>query len=224
MKRNMITLSAVAAALLSGSAMADVFGPGPGVTITDPTTSNSIATSAVITSTLNVVQAGNIASFNSATLTGLTHTWIGDMQVYLTSPAGTRVNLFSRLGNTTATGFGNSNDTSGNYTFTDGGAALGGALGTGPVPAGTYARSTNQTAAVVQVGADGATQGINNNAFSAFNGQSVTGIWTLTIREYGVGDTGTLAGWSFDATIPAPGALALLGLAGLVTGGRRRRA
>jgi MYXO-CTERM domain-containing protein len=216
-------LAAGLAALISTSASADVFGGGLGGALPDSTTSNSLAGAGVFNSTINVGAAGNIVSLNSVTLTSLTHTWVGDLQVWLTSPTGTRVNLFSRLGNTTATGFGNGNNLLGNYTFTEGGAAFGGAGGTGLVPAGTYARSTNTNAAVVQFGADGATQGINANTFAAFVGQSVTGVWTLSIRDLGNGDVGSLGSWAFDATIPGPGAVALLGLAGLV-GGRRRRA
>lgn len=49
------------------------------------------------------------------------------------------------------------------------------------------------------------------------------GVWTLRIYDWASGDTGSLGGWSIDVThVPAPGALALLGLAGLVSGRRRR--
>jgi MYXO-CTERM domain-containing protein len=214
-------MAASLAALISTAANADVFGPGAGGALPDATISNSIAGSGVFTSTIVVGAVGNIISFNSVTLTNLQHTFAGDIQAYLDSPNGTRVNLISRLGVVGATGAGNGNNFTGNYTFVDSGGLT--FSTTGVVPPGTYNRYVNQGATVVQVGATGTTQGINNNAFSAFVGESVTGIWTLTIRDYFPADIGSLGSWSFDATIPAPGALALLGLAGLA-GGRRRRA
>ena len=50
---------------------------------------------------------------------------------------------------------------------------------------------------------------------STFDGIDKSGVWTLEIGDYAADDTGTLGSWNIVMNnIPAPGALALLGLAG----------
>ena len=62
---------------------------------------------------------------------------------------------------------------------------------------------------------------IDLNALIA--GKDITGDWKLIIVDAAGGDIGALVEWSLDfSVVPAPGAMALLGLAGVV-GGRRRR-
>jgi|RhiMethySRZTD1v2_1073278.scaffolds.fasta_scaffold75102_3 uncharacterized protein (TIGR03382 family) len=213
--KSRILLSLSASMMLAGTASADVFSGGTGGAIPDSTTSNLLGAQGIANFTLNVASSGTIASFDSLTINGFAHTWVGDLQVLLIAPNGDDTVIFSRLGNTTATGFGNSNDLSGNYTFvTSGGTAL---PTTGLMPAGTYNRGgPNPNAAVVQTNVG------DLDAFSVFNGDNVNGIWTLRIMDFANGDVGNITGWSFNATIPGPGSLALLGLAGLVGRGRRR--
>jgi MYXO-CTERM domain-containing protein len=151
-------------------------------------------------------------------LNGLTHTWVGDLVVTLTHiDGGETSNLFNRVGKTNATtGFGDSSDLAGNYAFSDSftgdfWAAAGGT--TGPVPAGNYFASGALSAAKV-------------NLLDAFGGINANGTWRLSIVDAAAGDLGALGDWSISfvkSPVPAPGALALLGLAGLA-GGRRRRA
>ncbi len=81
----------------------------------------------------------------------LAHTYIGDLQLTLTSPAGTQVILHSHSG-------GSSDDIVGTY-------------GEGLVPA---------------------------QPLAAFDGQSITGTWTLTIADTAGGDTGALNDWALS--------------------------
>ena len=57
---------------------------------------------------------------------------------------------------------------------------------------------------------------------SDFDGESKQGVWSLLIIDNAGGDTGGIQLWSFVVNNPSPGALALLGVAGLF-GSRRRR-
>ncbi len=158
-------------------------------------------------STINVADNYTIASLDHVTFEGLFHTWGGDLHAVLVSPNGTDVTIFHRPG-FTGTGFGNSNDfDGGNYRFEATGAEL---PDTTAMPAGTYGQDlgawTNDT-----------------DTFAAFNGENVNGTWTLLIYDWAAGDTGSMNGWSFGFTaVPTPGALALLGLAGLASRRRRR--
>ena len=181
------------------------FGPFGGGAIPDAITSH--VTPGVLTLT-GVVSGGGTVN-NIAVTTDLTHTWVGDISMTITSPMGTTVDLVFRAGQTGATSFGDSSDFGGAYTWADGGAgfwaAAAAAGSTVAVPPGTYAASGNLNAA---------------SSLAALNGESADGVWTLVVRDWGGGDTGSVNSWSIT---PAPGAAALFGLAGLA-GIRRRRA
>ncbi len=177
----------------------------------------------VFTSVININDTGTIASLNSVSIQFGTpnHTWVGDLQISLTAPNGDNVHLISVVGATGPTAFGDSSDFGGKYLFVNaGGADFAAAALAAPagavVPPGTYNRSTNALA--------GATIGVDTDTYAVFAGDSINGAWTLTVKDWGVGDTGTLGSWTLDIKlVPAPGALALLGLAGLVGRARRRR-
>ena len=146
-------------------------------------------------------------------LQGFAHTWIGDLSGTLTSPNGTVHTLFGRPGRVANVGFGDSSNVEGIYTFADTGAdfwaAAASVADAAVVPAGTYRTSSEGSAAVTSLDA-------------AFAGQNGNGNWTLTMNDRAFGDTGAITGWELRI-IPAPGALALLGLGGLVAGRRNRR-
>lgn len=219
-------MSAIALALstaIASSALGTVYGPGAGGAIPDATVNNSIPGSGFFSSTINVSDVGTVTGINMVTLTSLAHTFVGDLQVTLISPNGTRVNLFSRFGVTTATGFGSGTDLNGTYSFTDGmGSPAFNPAGT-LYPGGTYNRVTNTFAATVQVGTTSGVQGLNPNTFASIVGGASNGAWVLEIRDFAAADVGSLGSWSLDINwVPAPGAMALLGLAGLTA--RRRRA
>ncbi len=116
----------------------------------------------------------------------LVHTWTGDLQVTLVSPAGTEIEIMNRVGAISPTSFGDSSDLDGTYLFVDGGddiwdaADAAGAL----LPEGSYAATGNNF--------DGT---YPTNALSVFDGESSAGTWTLTIRDWTTGDVGVLDGW-----------------------------
>lgn len=218
-------MSAIALAL-SAAVASSALGPvyvGGGGALPDATTSNSIPGSGLFTSSVNVTEIGTLTGIKVVTLTNMAHTFVGDLQVALISPTGTRVNLFSRFGVTTATGFGSGTNLDGTYAFTDGvGSPAFSPAGT-TYAGGTYNRVTNAVAAVVQIGTVSGVQGLNPNTYATLVGESVNGNWTLEVRDFAAADTGTLGSWSLEFNyVPAPGAIALLGLAGVT--GRRRRA
>lgn len=148
----------------------------------------------------------------SLELQGFTHSWIGDIIATLTSPNGTVHTLMNRVGRLT-TGSGDSSNVNGNYIFADGGAdlwfAATGGASTYVIPGGTYATT-------------GAGSAGSTSMNAAFAGQNGNGLWTLSLSDVAGGDTGGITGWQLTI-VPAPGALALAGLGGIVTARRKRR-
>lgn len=210
---------------VTGIASADVYGPGAGGAIPDRAVAGVGPPTGSLTSTI-ALPAGVIASLNNVSLTfgtgtGATgaHTWVGDLEVTLTSPGGDNVHLFSRPGANTATGFGNTGDMSGGpYVFVNsGGGSFLGASALTPVPTGTYNRETNNPLAPPTPN--------DPDTYAVFNGDSSGGNWTLTIEDWAGGDTGGLVSWSMDVTlVPEPGSVSLLaGAAALPLLRRRRR-
>jgi hypothetical protein len=199
-----VTLSAglLAAAVATVASAADYTGVGGSIPDAAP------GFSSVITIT---------DSFSISDITfeiqGLTHTWAGDLVATVShAESGFSIDLFNRIGKTNATsGFGDSSDMAGNYGFGDSAASnlwAAAAATTGPVPAGFYRSS-------------GALSGTATSILAIFGGDNIKGSWTLTITDGAGGDVGAFTGWKISA-VPAPSAIALLGLAGLVS--RRRRA
>lgn len=123
------------------------------------------------TSTLNVSRPGQIQDLD---LTGLniSHTWIGDLRVSLTSPAGTTVVLIDQVCNNGR--YGNFN----NISLDD---------------------SASQSIGAVCPPATGSAYR-PDNPLSAFTGQSANGTWTLTVEDLQAGDSGTLNAWGLRIT------------------------
>ena len=191
-------LALIAVAGIASAASADVFSGGSTGAIADNVPAGT-------SYTLNVAGSGTIVSMNSFDL-DINHTWVGDLIITL-EHNGTSVTLLDRPG-VPQTGVGNGSDLAGVYSFQDGGAAWSEATG-------------SQAGVTVAPGV----WGLNNTdgtSLADFVGQDVNGTWTLTISDNAGLDLGTVNAWSFDATIPAPGAAALFGLGGLAAARRRR--
>jgi subtilisin-like proprotein convertase family protein len=203
-------LSAIALIVAAAApAMAQTtYGPGPGGTIPDATAGGVVTP---ITSDIVISDSYSITGA-SVTINGLTHSWAGDLIITLTKVGDGSATLVSRVGSTTPTGVGDSTNFGGTYTFANSGANLwttvAGLGSTVNVPSGTYAATS-------------ALSSTPNNAFNVFNGQNSAGTWRLSISDNANIDTGTFTSWSITL-VPAPGAVAAFGLAGLA-GLRRRR-
>lgn len=155
-----------------------------------------------------------LASINSVSIT-MAHTWTGDVTLTLNNGS-TTVNLMVRPGRGTGTGFGDSSNLSGTYTFAAAGADFVAAAVAAPTTAdivapGTYFSSDMNTSTTSSVA----------NGF--FSGAQAAATWTLFASDSAGGDTGSIETWSIDGSpVPEPTTMAALGL-GLAAVARRRR-
>src|SRR5581483_8819914 len=131
---------------------------------------------------------GTVVDVN-VTLTGISHTFTGDIDVLLVGPFGQDVVLLADVGNTTIT----------NVTLTFDDAASGSVPA--PIVSGTY-KPTNGGAFG---GGPPAPAGPYGSALSVFNGTNPNGTWNLFVYDDGGGDTGSISGgWSLDITTNGP--------------------
>ena len=128
----------------------------------------------------------------------LTHTWDGDLDIFIISPLGTIVELSSDNGA--------SGDNYINTIFDD---VAGKLIAAGAAPfTGSFQPE---------------------GLLSAFDGENALGLWTLRIIDDQALDVGSLSNWSLTidsdapSSVPEPGTLSLLGVAGLALIGIRRR-
>jgi len=136
---------------------------------------------AVVTSTIVVSGAGtSILDVNA--ITNITHTFSADLDITLTSPAGTVVTL------TTDNGAGNDNVFNGTLWDDDANPA-------GQVP---YTTNNGLVTDNAYVNLTTATPLVPEEAMAAFIGEDPNGTWTLTISDDLAGDGGSLDSWSLD--------------------------
>ncbi len=134
-----------------------------------------------VTSVINVAGAGTYL-WDVNLRTFITHTFAGDLDITLTSPAGTVVTI--------TTDNGGSNDDV--FNGTDWDDSAGSLNPPGAVTDNTFANLVVETPLVPE------------EALAAFIGQNPNGNWTLTVVDDAGADTGTLNSWSLDlTTLPA---------------------
>lgn len=160
--------------------------PNAPITTTEPTQTQATPVAiptgpGVVTSTIVVAGAGTaILDVNATTF--ITHTFAADLDITLTSPAGTVVTL------TTDNGAGNDNVFNG--TLWDDSANPG-----GQVP---YTTNDGLVTDQAYVNLTTATPLVPEEAMAAFIGEDPNGTWTLTISDDLAGDGGSLDSWSLD--------------------------
>ena len=130
-----------------------------------------------------VLPAQTIANANNFSIrVNMTHTWVGDLIVRLTSPCGTSF-VFDRPG-VPASLFGNSQDLGGVYTFN--------------LAAATIIPEVNTGAATIAPGSfrPSNTPGVAHPWTGLTFPCTAGGNWTLTISDNGGGDLGRLIDWA----------------------------
>ena len=128
----------------------------------------------------------------SVTLSNLSHTWAGDLDILLQSPTGQNVILLSDNG-------GSSDFINSTLTFSD--AAAGLVPTTNPIPSGTY-KPTNTAGPDVFVAPGPGSITNVNPTLSTFTGD-FNGQWKLFVVDQVGGDTGRIAGgYSIKFNVP----------------------
>ncbi len=158
-----------------------------------------------LTSTLAVNVPAGATEITAVKLNGLSHTWLGDCQIVLSSPAGVNYNIFQEMDG--AFGAGCDDPFNGNYSFVDpvtGTNECGG-------PANTFLCSG--VGSTLPPGAYGQYYGLWTSGDAGIvnvNLSSIplaSGTWTLSIYDWFIGaDNGSLTSWElcFDAGPSAP--------------------
>ncbi|MCW2985543.1 MAG: peptidase fungalysin, partial [Conexibacter sp.] len=147
-----------------------------------PATIPNNAPAAGLTSTLSVPTHGRVGHLR-VTLAA-THTWIGDLHAWLTSPSGTTVDLFERPGTGTSTSY-----SAGNL-----------------VASTPLVLDDDATAPIQELASADATVGglyDPNQPLARFAGEDRYGTWTLRVTDSRALDAGTLSSWSLDSAAPA---------------------
>lgn len=144
-----------------------------------------------------------VSNVCQVTLTGWTHSWIGDLQIVLVDPTGVGTTILTRPGYTGA-GFGNPADVIGtSHAFVD--PSTGGAIAVpaaANMVAGTYMQHFGEPSFPYPNGLNG----VLATPLNLVSGPA--GVWTLKIFDWADGDTGSLIGWTLDGnacgSTPAP--------------------
>jgi len=205
-------LGAVALAVLAGAANAQVkwFKWDGNVAIPD----NTGPTGGFVSVFIDVPNSGNIEDLNVDLI--IAHTWQGDIVADLVAPGGQTVRLLDRVGNgaNPGVGVGFSADNFGNP-------ATGAKFILDDSAAAAYDNTPNGTVASPGIAnVSGAWK--PHSPLSAFNGLNKQGRWELRVSDWAGLDLGSVRNFGLTFTVPAPGAVALFGAAGLAAARRRR--
>jgi hypothetical protein len=164
--------------LVPASLAAQTFG-GPFPPIAIPDNPGGACSPVFLTAVQTVTVPGGLGTISNVTISvGLTHTWYGDLD-FTIDHGGVTVQLMGPV--LPCTGFGDSSDLTGLYTFDDAAtvtfdAAAAMVVANVVIPPGSY---------------------IGDSPLAAFLGQDPAGVWTFTVWDQAAGDTGTF----FDARV-----------------------
>lgn len=142
------------------------------------------------------------------------HTWVGDMVWKIEAPNGAVVFLMSRPG------YAEPADDGSGCCGSSGDAVLGTAYELDDAAGGSSEGFVGGGAVTMHSSGFGGTHGL-----TSLNGINPNGTWTVYVGDGAFLDTGTFDGFTLQITsseVPAPGAIALLGAAGLISRRRRR--
>lgn len=202
-------LAVLSFATVSAASFGQVWSGGGGAI---PDGTNATSTPGAISTTIAVPE---LLSVSSITISGLAHTWAGDLAATVTAPGGASFDLFIRPGRAAAqsfgTPFGTFNDfTGGIYTFVaSGGTNLWTTFAGGNAGTGSYDAST--------ANGGGAASGLFPGGYGA-------GDWTLTVSDWAESDTGSFNSWEIRGEmVPEPATMAILGLGAAALIRRRRK-
>ena len=172
--------------------------------------------SAVASTTISVLGlTGHAVTDVSVTLTGLSHTWMADLDILLVAPnSASNLMILSDLGG--------SNDlVNSTLTLTDSATAAIGDVGqVYPVPSGTYRpnsfdpNETDGQFGTTTYGFNHATADGSVSFASAFGGIDAFGTWSLYFQDDASGDNGYLESWSLTVSTDSD----IVALGGLNTG------
>ncbi len=164
--------------MFSSAAMAET------VTFTNSTPLPIPDNAAAVLSTLNVAGVGVVTDVDVSLTFNPQHTFAGDLDIFLTSPALTTP-LFTRIDRVGDVGFPDGNNLNGTYILDDASTVvLGSLVASGLITQGTYAPEVD-------------------GSLDALNGLNPNGLWTLSIDDQAPGDSGTLSSWSLIITYAA---------------------
>ncbi len=198
MRITQLLLAAGLTAALAPAATAQFSVSGPGATIPASGTGgggtwDTIQPGSPATSAVTVTSP--VANIDSVQIDGLTHTWIGDLQVTLADPNGVEHNVFVRPGYGNTSLAGNSGDfLGGSYVFVESGGLDLPNDTTAPVnpPAGTYNQDFDTGGFLWTSG----NSNIFNTPMSTISGPA--GTWTLKVYDWAGGDVGSFSGWTLN--------------------------
>ncbi len=208
----LVSLSVVLSPVVASAATVSFDNPTP-VTIVD-NTAVPFEIDIVVLGITDVVDV-------DVSLLGISHAWIGDLQISLQGPTGATAVLLE-----SPTGIGDLADfIDADITFSDGAGAIPNDTATF-IPSGTYS-PTSYTGGTSD-------PSVSLTTLNVFNGLDPNGIWTLSVHDDTAGQDGSITGGvrlSFDATdvigaaVPLPAALPLSlgGIAALGAVASRRR-
>jgi subtilisin-like proprotein convertase family protein len=149
-----------------------------------PTTDQGLATPYPSTIRVHRLNQGRIRKVR-VTLTGLTHTAVGELHVMVVAPGNVGVILLSDTGD---------DENATNITLIYDQAAPGTLLEFDPIPSGTF--QPKNGGAGFDPFPPPAPQGVSGHSLTVFNNRNPNGTWRLFIVDDGADDTGSLRGWS----------------------------